>query len=47
MMPPNDTALFGKEEIAEWYKEYIQWFLSSRVRLHRHRPEKAGRTDQG
>ncbi len=27
MMPPNDTTLFGKEEIAEWYKEYIQWFL--------------------
>jgi uncharacterized protein (TIGR02246 family) len=27
MMPPNDTTLFGREEIAEWYKEYIQWFL--------------------
>lgn len=27
MMPPNDTTLFGKEEIAEWYKEYIAWFL--------------------
>jgi uncharacterized protein (TIGR02246 family) len=26
LMPPNDTALFGKEEIAEWWKEYFQWF---------------------
>jgi uncharacterized protein (TIGR02246 family) len=26
LMPPNDTALFGKEEITEWWKEYFQWF---------------------
>src|SRR5262245_17566505 len=26
VMPPNDTTLFGTEEIREWWKEYFQWF---------------------
>jgi uncharacterized protein (TIGR02246 family) len=26
LMPPNDTSLYGKDEIAEWWKEYFQWF---------------------
>jgi ketosteroid isomerase-like protein len=26
LMPPNDTTLYGKEEITEWWKEYFQWF---------------------
>jgi ketosteroid isomerase-like protein len=26
VMPPNDTTLFGSEEIREWWKEYFQWF---------------------
>jgi uncharacterized protein (TIGR02246 family) len=26
LMPPNDTTLYGKEEIGEWWKEYFQWF---------------------
>jgi uncharacterized protein (TIGR02246 family) len=29
LMPPNDTTLFGKEEITEWWKEYFQWFQVS------------------
>ncbi|HLH30005.1 MAG TPA: nuclear transport factor 2 family protein [Terriglobia bacterium] len=26
MMPPNDTTLYGKEEIRAWWAEYFQWF---------------------
>jgi ketosteroid isomerase-like protein len=26
MMPPNDTTLYGKDEIQAWWQEYFQWF---------------------
>ena len=26
MMPPNDTTLFGRAEIREWYQEYFENF---------------------
>lgn len=26
VMPPNDTTLYGKEEIRAWWGEYFQWF---------------------
>lgn len=26
LMPPNDSVLFGPEEIAGWWKEYFRWF---------------------
>jgi len=26
VMPPNDTTLYGKEEIRAWWQEYFQWF---------------------
>jgi ketosteroid isomerase-like protein len=26
VMPPNDTTLYGKEEIGAWWQEYFQWF---------------------
>ncbi len=26
LMPPNDTAIYGKEELAEWYREYFDHF---------------------
>jgi uncharacterized protein (TIGR02246 family) len=26
VMPPNDTTLFGKEEIRAWWQEYFQFF---------------------
>jgi len=26
LMPPNDTSLYGKEEIRAWWEEYFQWF---------------------
>ena len=25
-MPPNDTSLFGPEEVTEWWKEYFEYF---------------------
>ena len=25
-MPPNDTTLFGPEEVREWWKEYFEYF---------------------
>ena len=25
-MPPNDTSLFGPEEVREWWKEYFEYF---------------------
>jgi ketosteroid isomerase-like protein len=25
-MPPNDTSLFGAEEVREWWKEYFDYF---------------------
>jgi ketosteroid isomerase-like protein len=25
-MPPNDTSLFGPEEVGEWWKEYFEYF---------------------
>ena len=26
MMPPNDSTLFGKDEIRSWWKEYFEFF---------------------
>src|SRR5687768_14860792 len=26
LMPPNDTSLYGKSEIKEWFEEYFQHF---------------------
>jgi len=26
VMPPNDTTLYGIEEIRAWWQEYFQWF---------------------
>jgi uncharacterized protein (TIGR02246 family) len=26
LMPPNDTTLYGKDEIQGWWQEYFQWF---------------------
>ena len=26
LMPPNDTSLFGKVELKEWYEDYFQHF---------------------
>jgi ketosteroid isomerase-like protein len=26
MMPPNDTSLYGKSEVIEWFKEYFAHF---------------------
>jgi uncharacterized protein (TIGR02246 family) len=26
LMPPNDTSLYGKDEIRAWFEEYTQWF---------------------
>jgi ketosteroid isomerase-like protein len=26
VMPPNDTSLFGPEEVGEWWKEYFEFF---------------------
>ena len=29
VMPPNDTTLYGKDEIRAWWQEYFQWFQIS------------------
>jgi ketosteroid isomerase-like protein len=26
VMPPNDTTVFGTEEIRDWWTDYFQWF---------------------
>ena len=30
-MPPNDTSLFGREEVGEWWKEYFEFFRVTSV----------------
>jgi ketosteroid isomerase-like protein len=36
VMPPNDSALFGKEEIRSWWEEYFQSFrVTSSVETER------------
>ena len=36
VMPPNDTTLFGKEEIRYWWEEYFQFFrVTSSVETER------------
>ena len=31
LMPPNDTSLFGKDEVIEWFKEYFSNFHISNL----------------
>jgi ketosteroid isomerase-like protein len=31
MMPPNDTSLYGKAEVIEWFKEYFEHFQISNL----------------
>jgi ketosteroid isomerase-like protein len=36
VMPPNDTTLYGKDEIRSWWEEYFQWFqISSSIETDR------------
>jgi ketosteroid isomerase-like protein len=36
VMPPNDTTLYGKDEIRSWWQEYFQWFqISSSIETDR------------
>ena len=36
IMPPNDTTLFGKEEIKAWWEEYYEYFrIASTVEIDR------------
>src|SRR6266404_5087530 len=36
LLPPNDTTLFGKEEIRSWWEEYFSYFrLTSSVETER------------
>ena len=36
LMPPNDTTLFGKDEIRSWWEEYFQFFrVTSSVETER------------
>ena len=36
LMPPNDTTVFGKEEIQSWWEEYFQFFrITSSVETER------------
>ena len=36
VMPPNDSALFGKDEIRSWWEEYFQFFkIASSVETER------------
>jgi ketosteroid isomerase-like protein len=36
VMPPNDTTIFGKDEIRSWWKEYFEFFrITSSVETER------------
>ena len=36
LMPPNDTTLYGKEEIQSWWEEYFTYFrVTSSVETER------------